>query len=97
MTSGEKQETCGETFFKISPFLTGGGEEVRVSILREWTLAIQGEGATSTFSDLREWEERGMTTPIIEPTFQKEGSEIKLEAWENMIEVRENRLPYVSV
>ena len=27
--------------------------------------AIQGEGATSTFSDLREWEERGVTTPII--------------------------------
>ena len=27
--------------------------------------AIQGEGATSTFSDLREWEERGVTTPSI--------------------------------
>jgi hypothetical protein len=26
--------------------------------------AIQGEGATSPFSDLREWEERGVTTPI---------------------------------
>ena len=26
---------------------------------------IQGEGATSPFSDLREWEERGVTTPIV--------------------------------
>ena len=25
--------------------------------------AIQGEGATVAFSDLREWEERGVTTP----------------------------------
>jgi hypothetical protein len=25
--------------------------------------AIQGEGATSPFSDLGEWEERGVTTP----------------------------------
>jgi hypothetical protein len=25
--------------------------------------AIQGEGAMSSFSDLREWEERGVTTP----------------------------------
>jgi hypothetical protein len=29
--------------------------------------AIQGEGATSPFSDLREWEERGVTTPNIQP------------------------------
>jgi hypothetical protein len=27
--------------------------------------AIQGEGATSPFSDLGEWEERGVTTPIV--------------------------------
>jgi hypothetical protein len=27
--------------------------------------AIQGEGATSPFSDLREWEEGGVTTPIV--------------------------------
>ena len=27
--------------------------------------AIQGEGATSTFSGLREWEERGVTTPNV--------------------------------
>jgi hypothetical protein len=27
--------------------------------------AIQGKGATSPFSDLREWEERGVTTPIV--------------------------------
>jgi hypothetical protein len=27
--------------------------------------AIQGEFATSPFSDLREWEERGVTTPNI--------------------------------
>jgi hypothetical protein len=26
--------------------------------------AIQGEGATSPFSDLGEWEERGVTTPL---------------------------------
>ena len=26
---------------------------------------IQGEGATSTFSDHREWEERGVTTPNV--------------------------------
>jgi hypothetical protein len=31
--------------------------------------AIQGEGATSPFSDLREWEERGVTTPIIMDRF----------------------------
>jgi hypothetical protein len=30
--------------------------------------AIQGEGATSPFSDLREWEEIGVTTPIISYT-----------------------------
>ena len=28
--------------------------------------AIQGEGATLAFSDLREWEERGVTTPNVE-------------------------------
>ena len=67
MTSGEKQEACGETFSENSPFFTGGGEEVRVSILREWTLRhIQGEGATSAFSDLREWEESGATTPSVQ-------------------------------
>ena len=38
MTLGEKQVTCGETSSENSPFFTGGGEEVRVSILREWTL-----------------------------------------------------------
>jgi hypothetical protein len=27
--------------------------------------AIQGEGATSPFSDLQEWEERGLTTPNV--------------------------------
>ena len=27
--------------------------------------SIQVEGATASFSDLREWEERGVTTPII--------------------------------
>jgi hypothetical protein len=27
------------------------------------TSAIQGEGTMSPFSDLREWEERGVTTP----------------------------------
>jgi hypothetical protein len=29
---------------------------------------IQGEGAMSPFSDLREWEERGVTTPNTTPT-----------------------------
>jgi hypothetical protein len=28
--------------------------------------AIQGEGATTPFSDLGEWEEGGVTTPIID-------------------------------
>ena len=28
--------------------------------------AIQGEGATSTFSDLRAWEERGVTIPNVD-------------------------------
>ena len=27
--------------------------------------AIQVEGATASFSDLREWEERGVTTPKV--------------------------------
>ena len=31
--------------------------------------AIQGEGATSTFSNLREWEERGVTTPDVQLNF----------------------------
>ena len=48
--AGEKHEACGETFSENSPFFTRGGEEVRFCI-----------GATSPFSDLGEWEERGVT------------------------------------
>ena len=44
MTLGEKQEASGETFSKNSPFFIGGGEEVRVSILRGWTLRHSRRG-----------------------------------------------------
>ena len=63
MTPGEKQEACGETFSENSPFFTGGGEEVRVSFSENGPSAIQGEGATSPFSELQEWEERSVTAP----------------------------------
>ena len=62
-TMGEKQEACDETFSEISPFFTRGGEEVSFPFSENGPSAIQGEGSTSPFSDLREWEERGVTTP----------------------------------
>ena len=43
-----------------SPLFTRGGEEVRFSILREWDLIIHSRRGCS---DLREWEEGGVTTP----------------------------------
>ena len=53
-TLGENQEACGETFSENSPFFTHGGEEVRFSFSENGSSAIQGDGATSPFSDLRE-------------------------------------------
>jgi hypothetical protein len=38
-------------------------EKLRFPFSENGPSAIQGEGATSPFSDLREWEERGVTTP----------------------------------
>jgi hypothetical protein len=60
--AGEKQEACGETFFENSPFFTCE-KKLGFPFSENGPSAIQGEGATSSFSDLREWEERGVTTP----------------------------------
>ena len=54
--------------FAHAPFFTRGGEEV-LSILHSpisenGPFAIQGERATSPFSILRHWEERGVTTHV---------------------------------
>jgi hypothetical protein len=85
--AAERQQACSETFSENSPFFTRGGEEVRFSILRP--SAIQGEGATSPFSDLREWEERGVTTPI---------DELRLRTIIFLVEIngRVNSSPFVS-
>ena len=69
MTPCEKLEASSVTFSENSPFFTGGGEEVRVPLFENGPSAIQEEGATSTFSGLREWEERGVTTPIVKGHF----------------------------
>ena len=46
--------------------------------------AIQGEGATSAFSDLREWEERGVTNPNMGVYFkQQDGFSWDLEGGED--------------
>jgi hypothetical protein len=47
-SAGEKLEACGENFSENAPFFTGGGEEVRVSILQEWALRHSRRGCHVT-------------------------------------------------
>ena len=63
-TPGEKQDASGETLSENSPFFTPGGKELGFPFSENGPFSIHGEGATSPFSNLREREERDVTTPI---------------------------------
>ena len=67
---GEKQKFCSETFAQEVSFILHSSpvDEKKFSpssILHSSPSAFQGECATSPFSEDGEWEERGVTTPIV--------------------------------
>jgi hypothetical protein len=67
MENGDLRVRNRRHVVKTSPRMTHSSlpeeEKLGFPFSENGPFAIQGEGATSLFSDLREWEERGVTTP----------------------------------
>jgi hypothetical protein len=69
MENGDLQVRNRRHAVKTSPRMAHssppGEKKLGFPFSKNETSTIQGEGATSPFSDLGEWEERGVTTPIM--------------------------------
>ena len=62
---GEKHKACGENSPRIPHSLSTEEKKLGFAFSENGPSAIQGEGATSPFSNLEEWEEGGVTTCIV--------------------------------